>query len=241
MIRYPQTLSLTAVVVLAVSCSLPVLRESPLVPAVRDEAAVPPSNPSSFVRVDFHRAPPRAGCPPSGCRKPTLKTLAVAHQPAADSSWQPQRAIAKLLNEPHSVAGPAAMTETAAAIAPQRRVPVEPIERELNFYFRYADATLAPDARDKLNDALRNRASLHRVSIRGRTDGLGASPANQRLALARANAVRQHLLSRDPSLATLIEVEARGSCCYVAPNATASGRALNRRVEITFVHQDSDA
>ncbi len=238
MTRYPQTLSLTAVVVLAVSCSLPVLRESPLVPAVRDEAAVLPPNSAPFVQIDFHRIPTRAGCPPSGCRKPTLKTLAVDYRPTGDLAGHPQLALAKLLNEPHSVAGNTATTAPAATPA---RAPVRTSEVELNVYFRYADATLAPDARDKLHDALRDRASLQRVSIRGRTDGLGASPANQRLALARANAVRQHLVARDPSLATLIEVEARGSCCYVAPNTTASGRKLNRRVEITFVFQDADA
>ena len=238
MTRYPQTLSLTAVVVLAVSCSLPVLKESSLVPAVRDETAVLPPNARSFVQTDFHRIPTRALCPPSGCPKPTVKTLAVDYRPIADLSGPSQRAVAKLLNEPHSAVGTTATTPTAAT---PDRVPVPTSERELNVYFRYADVTLAQAARQKLNEALRDRASLHRVSIRGRTDGLGGSPANQRLALARANAVRQHLLLRDPSLAILIEAEARGSCCYVAPNATASGRALNRRVEITFVHQDSDA
>lgn len=231
MTRYPQALSLTTVVVVATSCSLPLLRERP--PTEQEQAAVLPLTSISTVPIDFRRVPISARCPPGGCRKPTLKTLAVDYQPTTDFSGQPQLAVAKLLNEPHSAAAPTAATPI--------QLPVRTSAHELNVYFGYADATLPKEARDKLNEAVRDRASLQRVSIRGRTDGQGASPANQRLALSRANAVRQHLLARDPSLATLIEVEARGSCCYVAPNATASGRALNRRVEVTVVRSAADA
>lgn len=233
MTRYPQTLSLATLVVLAASCSLPILK-SESVPGP-DPAMVAPPRPASTVQIDFHRVPTAAVCPPGDCRKPTLKTLAVDHR-ATDSTLKPANfAVTRLLNEPNSTVA------TAPAIPPQVRAPDPASEQQLSVYFRYAEATLNRDGRARIDDALRDMNRLKRIDIRGRTDGLGASPANQRLALSRANAVREHLLAKNPSLAHLVEVEARGSCCYVAPNTTPSGRALNRRVEITLVRQDPDA
>lgn len=231
MTRYPQALSLTTVIVLASSCSLPLLRDIPA-PAqaqvqVQAEEA-PSSGPTSY--LELHRRSWSTGCPSTGCLTPTLKTLAVAYRSAPDKPHDTSVVAATAPRESETPASP-------APTAPDRPV-TQASEREVIVYFGYADARLPPEAKATLRDALRDRTTLVRIAVRGRTDGLGASPANQRLAHSRANAVREHLLARDPSLAPLIEVEARGSCCYVAPNNTPAGRALNRRVEVTVVRQD---
>lgn len=228
-----QTISLSAFVVIVASCSIPVIDSLDAVPPVATVDSVPQAN---AAQIDFHRQPRVASCGPAGCNRPTRKTLAVDYspEPSPQRSFQTQPAIAKLLNEPHG--GTGAIPDSL------RQHPVRSTsERELSVYFDYASATLRRDARAQLDAVLNGPIRAQRISIRGRTDGYGATPANQRLALARAQAVRQHLLSRGPSLSDVIDLEARGTCCYVAPNATPSGRALNRRVEITVVRPDPDA
>lgn len=229
MTRYPQALSLTTVVVLASSCSLPLWREIPATAQSEVHAeASPASAPTSY--IELHRRSWSTGCPSSGCLTPTLKTLAVAYRSAPDSPTDTAPAAATPSRQPE--------TSAISAQAASDRPITQTSEREVIVYFGYADARLPPEAQATLREVVRDRANLIRIAVRGRTDGWGASPANQRLAHSRANAVREHLLARDPTLAPLIEVEARGSCCYVAPNHTPAGRALNRRVEVTVVRQD---
>lgn len=69
------------------------------------------------------------------------------------------------------------------------------------------------------------------VVLRGRTDGTSDTPAESRIARERAEAVRDHLVAAgvDPAR---IRVTYQPSGDAVADNASASGRSLNRRVEI---------
>ena len=52
----------------------------------------------------------------------------------------------------------------------------------------------------------------------------------------RAEAVERYLTARHSRLlaGTEVRVQSRGACCYAAGNDSASGRAANRRVEVTF-------
>ena len=79
---------------------------------------------------------------------------------------------------------------------------------------------LAPDARH--------------IVILGRTDSTGPASANVWLATARARTVTDYLRTAHPNLAPVLKIDAQGSCCYVAPNDTESGRSLNRRVDLLF-------
>jgi len=83
---------------------------------------------------------------------------------------------------------------------------------------------------DALVEVLGAHSQL-RVRLRGHTDSLGESEANQRLSEARAEAVRQELIARGIG-AERIQAEGAGEVEPVADNATAAGRARNRRVEI---------
>ena len=49
--------------------------------------------------------------------------------------------------------------------------------------------------------------------------------------------VRNYLRDQAPDLAAVISIDARGRCCFVAPNETEDGRSRNRRVEIAFFSQ----
>ena len=69
------------------------------------------------------------------------------------------------------------------------------------------------------------------VLLRGRTDGTSDAPAESRIARDRAGAVRDYLVAAgvDPAR---IRATYQPAGDHVAENASASGRGLNRRVEI---------
>ncbi len=69
------------------------------------------------------------------------------------------------------------------------------------------------------------------VHIIGHTDSTGSDAINNPLSLNRANATRDYLAMRGAN-ASGIYTEGRGSYEPIASNATADGRARNRRVEI---------
>ena len=69
------------------------------------------------------------------------------------------------------------------------------------------------------------------VFIVGHADSTGSDAINDPLSVQRANSVRDYLVSRGAD-SRLIRTEGRGSREPVASNATADGRAQNRRVEI---------
>ena len=69
------------------------------------------------------------------------------------------------------------------------------------------------------------------ITIVGHADSTGSDKVNDPLSLARANSVRDYLVQRGVAYNT-IRTEGRGSRQPIASNATAEGRAQNRRVEI---------
>ncbi len=70
-----------------------------------------------------------------------------------------------------------------------------------------------------------------KVEIRGHTDSIGSSWANRRLSQRRAEAVRDYLIQRGITSNRLV-AKGMGENEPIADNATAEGRALNRRVEL---------
>lgn len=90
----------------------------------------------------------------------------------------------------------------------------------------------AGDKIDAIAQLLQANSST-RVTIEGFTDDRGGDALNQRLSAARAESVKDALVSRGVS-ADRIDTTGRGSAQPVASNDTADGRAQNRRVEVTF-------
>jgi len=93
-----------------------------------------------------------------------------------------------------------------------------------------SEKTLAQIA-DFLRDHPRNS-----VVIQGYTDTTGGAQANALVSQRRAKAVFDYFVQSglDPGQA---RYEGRGSAAPIAPNATAQGRAKNRRVEILVLKQ----
>jgi outer membrane protein OmpA-like peptidoglycan-associated protein len=76
-----------------------------------------------------------------------------------------------------------------------------------------------------------NQHPVTHVTIIGHTDSTGSDAINEPLSVNRAVATRDYLTVRGVSTMR-VAVDGRGSREPVADNASASGRAMNRRVEI---------
>ncbi len=72
------------------------------------------------------------------------------------------------------------------------------------------------------------------VRVEGNTDGIGERTANQALSEKRAAAIVEYLIARGVPPTRLV-ARGNGSGKPVAPNATAEGRALNRRTDVLFI------
>lgn len=99
--------------------------------------------------------------------------------------------------------------------------------------FAFDSAALTPSARQALNRFLdvNREARFRRVTVTGYTDSQGAHAHNVRLSEARARAVATYLRTGGLQAEQFTTV-GRGAAEPVASNATAEGRAQNRRVEI---------
>jgi len=102
--------------------------------------------------------------------------------------------------------------------------------------FASGASTLLPASRPALDEVAKTLADNPsvKVEVGGHTDRTGSEPVNQRISLARANAVRAYLISKGVA-ADRITAKGYGSSKPVAPNNTPAGRATNRRVELTPV------
>jgi OmpA-OmpF porin, OOP family len=71
-----------------------------------------------------------------------------------------------------------------------------------------------------------------KILIEGHTDNVGAAASNLALSDARAAAVKTALVSEYGADGARITTKGFGDTKPAAPNATAAGRAQNRRVEV---------
>ena len=222
---------------LAASCSAPVVATGSLVAPSRGPAPVAAVH---VAQLDFGRHAGFATCSPPACPAITPKTLPGEPPPAAPVS--PAIGLAESLGRGETVL-PA---ETGRDVPPVPATRVTPrsdaasASRQVVVHFAFGNAMLSPTARGLIDEAAEAAPAARRVAISGRTDSVGPPQVNQALSLARAEAVREHLRARHPRLAPALTVQAEGACCYAAPNDTASGRALNRRVEVVFERDAED-
>ena len=99
--------------------------------------------------------------------------------------------------------------------------------------FESGSAVLTPAGRavlDELVGPLKSLPAHRKVQVVGHTDSVGSREANIALSAARADAVKAYLVSRQIP-AQMIEASGVGPDRPVASNATAEGRARNRRIE----------
>lgn len=86
---------------------------------------------------------------------------------------------------------------------------------------------------DEAVQVLKDNPSL-KIEIQGYTDNVGKVAANQKLSEARANAVKDYLVSKGIAASRLTAV-GYGSANPIADNTTPAGRAENRRIELKVV------
>ncbi len=102
--------------------------------------------------------------------------------------------------------------------------------------FETGKANLEESAYGVLDElvAYLNRKDDEKIELGGHTDNVGTAAKNKLLSQDRANTVRAYLLTKgiDPSRVTAVGY---GMSKPVASNATADGRAQNRRTEVTIL------
>lgn len=100
--------------------------------------------------------------------------------------------------------------------------------------FESGNATLTPGARDVLNRVARSlvRAPDIQVEVSGHTDSTGSRETNVALSQQRAEAVAAYLSIRGVASSRIVAV-GYGPDRPITTNDTESGRAMNRRVELS--------
>lgn len=201
--------------------------------APRSETQVP--GVQRLVQFSFGTQAAFGVCVEPACPAVTPKTLAMA-------GAAPMQAVA------HRVAATAdatresgLQTEMAPVPSPSPSAPVQSVDSAIInivvVVFPFASAQLTAPARAALSASIRQARQSERIVISGRTDAVGNDQVNESLALARAMSVRNYLRDQASDLGAVISIDARGRCCFVAPNETEDGRSRNRRVEIAFFSQ----
>ena len=108
------------------------------------------------------------------------------------------------------------------------------VPSEISFDTDHAD--IKPAFRSTLDKvgAVLNENTTTNIIIVGHTDSTGTASHNQRLSFDRANSTRTYLAGRSVQPARNA-VDGKGQTPPIASNATADGRAHNRRVEIAIL------
>jgi outer membrane protein OmpA-like peptidoglycan-associated protein len=75
----------------------------------------------------------------------------------------------------------------------------------------------------------------HRIRVSGHTDNTGRSVVNLRLSRERAQAIKSYLLAHGVDQGQVI-AQGYGATQPIADNSSETGRASNRRIEISYVN-----
>jgi outer membrane protein OmpA-like peptidoglycan-associated protein len=89
---------------------------------------------------------------------------------------------------------------------------------------------------DQIAEVLKAHPNILKVMVDGHTDSRGIALFNTRLSRQRAEAVVRALVARGVARSRL-QARGFGPSQPIAPNNTAAGRELNRRVELTIVER----
>jgi OOP family OmpA-OmpF porin len=118
--------------------------------------------------------------------------------------------------------------------------PAAPVQEKVTFaadaYFDFDKSKLKPEAAAKLGDLVDKTkgVNLEVIIAVGHTDIVGGDAYNQKLSIARAEAVKTFLTGKGVEK-NRVYTEGKGSKQPAADNKTAEGRAKNRRVEVEVV------
>ncbi len=156
---------------------------------------------------------------------PELMATYPAYQKVVDKSFL-QSVIA---NHPELLTGEALKVTYA------KEITSEVSSKSYQIQFETGSAVILPESYSELDEILKSSVVAEglNVGVYGHTDNTGNPDANQRLSEQRANAVKSYLISKG-LLTSRIEAKGLGQSEPIAENATAAGRAKNRRVQIVL-------
>jgi OmpA-OmpF porin, OOP family len=108
---------------------------------------------------------------------------------------------------------------------------------EWHITFESGRAALRPDVKDVVEQIynLLVQAENSKVEIVGHTDNTGTKDGNYSLSQARAEAVKSYLMQKGIPATRFQKIDGKGQDEPVADNATAAGKAKNRRVVVTLL------
>ena len=134
------------------------------------------------------------------------------------------------------VAAKAAPAPAPAPAAAPAAAAASKVTYAADAFFDFGKSVLKPEGKAKLDDLVSKvkSISLEVVIAVGHTDAVGSDASNQRLSVARSEAVKAYLVSKGIDK-NRIYTEGKGETSPVADNKTKEGRAKNRRVEIEVV------
>jgi OOP family OmpA-OmpF porin len=165
-----------------------------------------------------------------------------------DSSWTPATANAECdgalkppppappVAPPPPAPAPAPVAPAAAVVAPVVAPVSEKVTYAADAFYDVGKSVLKPDAKAKLDDLVSKTKgmNLEVIIAVGHTDSDGSDAMNQKLSVARAEAVKTYLVGKGIE-ANRVYTEGKGKKSPVADNKTKEGKAKNRRVEIEVV------
>lgn len=131
---------------------------------------------------------------------------------------------------------PVAAVVPAAAPVVATNVPVEPVVSEVILHFDFAKSDLLVEARAQLDSAVEKLKAAGQgglaLALEGHADWTGPEGYNDKLGLARAEAVKRYLAEQHQIAVEKISVVSHGENQPAASNETREGRAQNRRVVV---------
>ncbi len=168
-----------------------------------------------------------------------------------DANWTPATAVkgcdGALAPVAPKAAAPAPAPAPAAAPAPKAAAapapapaPQPPAATKVTYaadaFFDFDKSVVKPEGKAKLDDLVGKikGVNLEVIIAVGHTDSVGTDAYNQKLSVARSEAVKAYLVSKGVEK-NRVYTEGKGEKQPVADNKTAEGRAKNRRVEIEVV------
>ncbi len=174
------------------------------------------------------------------CWRDAFWTPATAH-PFCDGALKPPPPpppappLAPRVAPPPPV--PAAVAPSAAAVVPVPVVPPVAVNEKVTFEsganFDFDKSVVKPADQAKLADLVdKSKATaLEVMVVTGHTDSVGTPAYNQKLSIARADAVKNFLVGKGVEK-NRVYTEGKGEGSPAADNKTAEGRAKNRRVSV---------